>query len=74
MGRGGERPEHRLSFQELSRRSTQVANYLKALGVHRGDRILVMLGNAVALWESVLALMKLGAVATPATTLQDRMT
>jgi len=61
--------EHRLSFEALSRRANQVANYLKGLGVRRGDRILVMLGNEVALWECVLALMKLGAVAIPATTM-----
>lgn len=61
--------EARLSYAELSRRSNQVANLLVDLGVRKGDRILLMLGNEVPLWESMLAAIKLGAVLIPATTL-----
>ena len=64
--------ETKLSFAALSERSNQVANALRAVGVGRGDRILVMLGNVVALWECMLAAMKLGAVIVPATTLLTR--
>jgi len=64
--------EHKLSFAEMSRRSNQVANHLRGLGVRRGDRILLMLGNVVPLWEVMLAAMKLGAVTIPATTLLTR--
>lgn len=63
---GGERKR---SFREMSLRSSQVANHLRALGVRRGDRILLMLGNEIPLWETMLAAMKLGAVVIPATAL-----
>jgi acetyl-CoA synthetase len=59
----------RLTFGELSERSNRVANGLRALGVKRGDRMLLMLGNVAPLWETMLAAMKLGAVVVPATTL-----
>lgn len=57
------------SFQELSRASSQVANWLRGLGVRRGDRVLLMLGNERPLWEAMLAAMKLGAVIVPTSTL-----
>jgi acetyl-CoA synthetase len=61
-----------LSFAELARRSNQVANFLASRGVGRGDRVLIMLGNVAALWETMLAAIKLGAVTIPATTLLQR--
>ncbi|GAA0904865.1 AMP-binding protein [Pseudonocardia zijingensis] len=57
------------TFRELADRSNQVANWLRDHGVARGDRIILMLGNQVELWETLLAAMKLGAVVIPATTL-----
>jgi acetyl-CoA synthetase len=61
--------EVKLSYELLRQRSNQVANFLADLGVRRGDRILLMLGNEVALWETMFAVIKLGAVLIPATTL-----
>ncbi len=61
--------EIRLSYAELSRRSNQVANFLRSRGVRRGDRVLVMLPNHVALWETMLACIKLGAITVPSTML-----
>ena len=58
-----------LTFDELATRSDQLANWLRAQGVARGDRIVLMLGNQVELWETMLAAIKLGAVVIPATTL-----
>jgi acetyl-CoA synthetase len=72
--------ETKVSFKELSRRSNQVANFLQVLGLRRGDHLLLLLGNMVPLWETMLAAMKLGVVVIPATTLltreelSDRMT
>lgn len=72
--------EEKVSYSTLSIRSNQVANYLRSLGVKRGDRILLMLPNITPMWEVCLAAMKLGAVVSPATMLlsnedlQDRVT
>ena len=67
------------SFAELSASSNRVANFLRDLGARRGDCLMLMLGNEVALWETLLASMKLGVIVTPASTLlttndiQDRV-
>jgi acetyl-CoA synthetase len=58
-----------VTFRELSSRSNRLANALRELGVKRGERILLMLGNVVPLWEVMLAAMKLGAVVIPASKL-----
>ncbi|WP_445257529.1 AMP-binding protein [Nocardioides aurantiacus] len=56
------------TFAELLDRSRRVAGWLHGLGVRRGDAVIVMLGNRVELWESMLAVMRLGAVVMPTTT------
>ena len=58
-----------VSYGEMAARSSQVASWLRGLGVKRGDHVLLMLGNVVALWEVMLAAIKLGAVIIPASTL-----
>ncbi|HTX63741.1 MAG TPA: AMP-binding protein [Acidimicrobiales bacterium] len=68
------------SFDHLASRSDQVASWLHDTGVRAGDPLVVMLGNQVALWETMLGAMKLGAVIVPTTTalgpsdLSDRLT
>ncbi len=57
------------SFEHLRLRSNQVANLLRRIDIGRGDRILLLLGNVMPLWETMLAAMKLGAVVIPATTM-----
>jgi acetyl-CoA synthetase len=65
----GSNRETKLSFAALSRGSNQVANFLRAQGLQRGDHLLLLLGNVIPLWETMLAAMKLGVVVIPATTL-----
>ena len=60
------------SYRQMSERSRQVANFLAAQGVGPGDAVLIMLGNVIALWETMLATIRLGAVMIPATTLLQR--
>jgi acetyl-CoA synthetase len=62
------RPPSSWSFDELARRSDQVAAWLALQGVSKGDAVILMLGNQVELWESMLAIIKLGAVIMPTTT------
>ena len=56
------------SFHELAIRSDAVAAYLAAHGVGLGDSVVVMLGNQVELWETMLGVVKLGAVVMPTAT------
>lgn len=68
------------TFADMSRRSSQLANWLEGIGVQRGDRVMLMLNNQVELWEAMLACIKGGFVLNPATAmlgeddLQDRTT
>ena len=61
----GDRVETR-TFADLSRKSSRLANGLRALGAKRGDRLLMMLGVGPELWATMLAAMKLGLVLIPA--------
>jgi acetyl-CoA synthetase len=61
--------EYHYSFEAMRRQSNQVANFLRAQGVARGDRILLMLDNVSELWETMLASIKLGAIMIPSATL-----
>lgn len=63
----GDGTRHRRTYRELSRCSSRAAQWLRGLGVRRGDRVLLMLGNQAELWELMLACLKLGAVMIPTT-------
>ncbi|WP_158166936.1 AMP-binding protein [Mycolicibacterium smegmatis] len=77
IARGNDRPalwiveedgsEQQVSFAEMAERSDRVATWLQALGVSKGDRVILMLGNQVELWEAMLGIAKLGAVIMPTT-------
>jgi acetyl-CoA synthetase len=66
---GDDGSDEAVSYAAMAARSSQVANWLRGLGVRRGDHVLLMLGNIVPLWEIMLAAIKLGAVVIPASTL-----
>ena len=59
--------ERRFTFKDMKRLSAQAANYFTSLGIHRGDRVMLVLKRHWQFWPSILALHKLGAVAIPAT-------
>jgi acetyl-CoA synthetase len=61
--------EIRRSFDQMFRRSNQLARFLLDQGVKKGESVLLTLGNQVELWESMLAVMKVGAVIVPTTTI-----
>lgn len=56
------------SFDDMATRSDKLAAWLTEQGVGKGDPILIMLNNQVELWDSMLAIMKIGAVIAPTTT------
>lgn len=57
------------TYAELAERSDRVASWLLEVGIRRGDHVIVMLGNTIELWELMLGLTKIGAVAIPTSTL-----
>src|SRR5690349_16553597 len=59
--------EQKVSFAEMADRSDRVATWLAGRGFGKGDRVIMMLGNQVELWEAMLAVAKLGAVIMPTT-------
>jgi acetyl-CoA synthetase len=69
---GEDDTEQFISFAEMAHRSDRLAAWLEQLGVGKGDRVVLMLGNQIELWESTLALAKLGAVVMPATSALGR--
>ena len=59
--------ERRFTFTDMKRASNQCANYFKALGIQRGDRVMLVLKRHYQFWFAILGLHKLGAIAIPAT-------
>ena len=55
------------TFAWFSEQSARLAHALKARGMKKGDRVLLMLYRRVEFWISMLALHRIGAVAVPAT-------
>jgi len=59
--------ERRFTFKDMKKESARAANYFKALGIKRGDRVMLVLKRHYQFWFAMLGLHKLGAVAIPAT-------
>ena len=59
--------EHRFTFADVKRASSQCANYFTSLGIKRGDRVMLVLKRHYQFWFAILGLHKLGAIAIPAT-------
>ncbi len=67
VGQHGE--EQGLTFAHFAEYSSRAANAFSALGIGKGDPILVMLPRIPEWWETILGLMRLGAIPIPCTTL-----
>lgn len=61
--------ERSFTFYDMARYSSKVANYLKFLGIGKGDKVMLVLKRHYQFWFAILALHKIGAVAIPATNL-----
>ncbi|MBP5662535.1 MAG: AMP-binding protein, partial [Clostridia bacterium] len=62
-----DKTERRFTFRDMKRASNQCANYFTALGIQKGDRVMLVLKRHYQFWFAILALHKLGAIAIPAT-------
>ena len=59
--------ERRFTFRDIRRESARCANYLKSIGIGRGDKVMLVLKRHYQFWFAMVALHKLGAIAVPAT-------
>ncbi len=64
-----QRVERRYSFRDMKQESDRAARFLQDGTISRGDRVFLMLPRIPEWWILVVALIKLGAVFTPAPTL-----
>ncbi len=59
----GDGTERRFTFRQVMQESNRAANYLKSIGVKRGDKVMLILKRHYQFWFVINALHKLGAVA-----------
>ena len=59
--------ERRFTFKDMAEDSNRAANYLTALGIGKGDKVMLVLKRHYQFWPVVLACHKVGAVVIPAT-------
>ena len=58
--------EKRFTFRDMMLLSNKAANYLKSLGIKKGDRVLLVLRRSYLFWVVLLGLHKIGAVVVQA--------
>ncbi len=64
----GQNKEERIfTFGDISRYSNMTANYFRAKGIRKGDKVMLVLKRRYEFWFCIVALHKLGAVTIPAT-------
>jgi acyl-coenzyme A synthetase/AMP-(fatty) acid ligase len=56
-----------ISWNEMSENANRVVNVLRAHGVKKGDRVFIQVGRLPEWWETMLACLKMGAIAMPGT-------
>ena len=61
---GADRP---ISWKEMSENANRLVNVLRAHGVTKGDRVFIQVGRLPEWWETMLACLKMGAIAMPGT-------
>mgnify|MGYP003292928066 CR=1 FL=1 len=59
--------ERRFTFGDMKKMSARAANYFRALGVKRGDCVMLVMRRNWEFWPVIVGLNKLGAIAIPAT-------
>lgn len=58
--------ERRYSFGDVKRRSDKAANMFKAMGIRKGDTVMLILKQRAEVWFCMIGLHKLGAIVIPA--------
>ena len=56
-----------ISWKEMADAASRVVNVLRSNGVKKGDRVFIQVGRLPEWWETMLACLKMGAVAMPGT-------
>ncbi len=61
--------ERTVTYEEIRSRSNRVANFFRALGMNKGDRVFIMMDNSIELYEIILGIIKAGGAVIPGATL-----
>ena len=64
---GNDLTARQFTFADMMHESARCANYFTALGIKKGDRVMLVLKRHWQYWPAMLGLNKIGAIAIPAT-------